>query len=346
MTKVLIDLLKLSNLNCGLGQVAFNFAKTLSNTDTTFEKHFLVPKKFKGKFGNAVFYHTKLGLKSYLRKNKFNLWHCVHQEPEVLPKDDTKILMTIHDLNFLGEKSDGKAAKRLSKLQNIVDRTTQLAFISEYSKSVALQHLKISNKTCTVIYNGVTSCKNGIKPKFLHEADFFFTIGVLKPKKNFEVLIPIMKNFPDTLLILAGEKKGSYYKHLRGIVEKENLTNQIIFAGSISEEEKTWLYQNCKAFLFPSLYEGFGLPVIEAMLNGVPAIISNKTSLPEIGSDKAYYFDSFDSETMTDVIQKSIQHFNSSTEISEKNREYAEGFNWKENVAEYSKLFQKIMQGD
>ncbi|MDD3686990.1 MAG: glycosyltransferase family 1 protein [Bacteroidales bacterium] len=346
MTKVLIDLLKLSNLNCGLGQVAYNFAETLSQTDSEFEKHFLVPKKFKGKFGNDVIYHTKLGLKSYLRKNKFDLWHCIHQEPEVLPKDDTKILMTIHDLNFLGEKSNEKAAKRLLKLQNIVDRTTQLAFISEYSKSIALQHLKTSNKICSVIYNGVTCCKNGTKPKFFDGGNFFFTIGVLKPKKNFEVLIPIMKIFPDTLLIIAGKKKGSYYKHLKRIVEKENLSNQIIFAGNISEEEKTWLYQNCKAFLFPSLYEGFGLPVIEAMLNGVPAIISNKTSLPEIGSDKAYYFDSFDSDAMADVIQKSIQHFNSSTEISKKNREYAEGFNWKENVAGYSKLYLKIMQED
>lgn len=346
MTKVLIDLLKLSNLNCGLGQVAFNFAQTLSETDTIFEKHFLVPKKFKGKFGNKVIYHTKLGLKSYLRKNKFDLWHCIHQEPDFLPKDDTKILMTIHDLNFLGEKSDEKAAKRLSKLQNIVNRTSQLAFISQYSKSVVLQHLKTSNKICTVIYNGVTSCKNGIKPTFFTGGEFFFTIGVLKPKKNFEVLIPIMKNFPDTLLIIAGEKKGSYYKELLKIVKSQNLSNQVVFAGNITEVEKTWLYQNCKAFLFPSLYEGFGLPVIEAMLNGAPAIISNRTSLPEIGSDKAYYFESFDSEAMIDVIQKSIQHFNSSTEISKKNREYAEAFSWKENVAGYSKLYLKIMQED
>lgn len=346
MTKVLIDLLKLSNLNCGLGQVAFNFAQTLAETDTDFEKHFLVPKKFKGKFGTKVIYHTKLGLKSYLRKNKFDLWHCIHQEPDVLPKDGTKILLTIHDLNFLGEKSNEKAVKRLSKLQNIVDRAAQLAFISEYSKSVTLEHLKTSNKTCSVIYNGVTSCKNETKPKFFNGGNFFFTIGVLKPKKNFEVLIPIMKNFPDTLLIIAGEKKGSYYKHLKEIAEKENISNRIIFAGNISEEEKTWLYRNCKAFLFPSLFEGFGLPVIEAMLNGVPAIISNKTSLPEIGSDKAYYFESFNSDAMTEVIQKSIQHFNSSTEISNKNRDYAKRFNWIENVAQYSKLYLKIMQED
>lgn len=337
-------MLKLSNLNCGLGQVAFNFATTLSKTETDFEKHYLVPRSFKGKFGNDVVYHTESELKRFLKHNHFNLWHCIHQEPKVLPSNETKILLTIHDLNFLGEKNSEKAAKRLQKLQAIVNNCTHLTFISEYSKSVALDYLKLNNLNCDVIYNGVQTVNNEIKPTLEIEKDFFFTIGVLKPKKNFAVLIPIMKHFPEYTLIIAGEKKGAYYKQMKQLVKKEKLEKQVVFAGNISEEEKTWLYRNCKAFLFTSLYEGFGLPVIEAMQNGAPAIISKLSSLPEIGSDCAYYFEDFDVNNMAETIQKSLAHFTANHETAEKNIRYANQFSWKQNIESYKSLYLKLIK--
>lgn len=346
MKKILIDLLKLSNLNCGLGQVALNFAKTLSQTETEFEKHYLVPRSFKGKFGNNVVYHTKSELKQFLKGNQFSLWHCIHQEPEILPADNTKILLTIHDLNFLSEKNSEKAAKRLLKIQSIVNKCTHLTFISEFSKSVVLNHLKTNSLNCDVIYNGVKTESNQSKPALETNQEFFFTIGVLKPKKNFAVLIPVIKYFPDTLLIIAGEKKGAYYKQIKKLIKKEKLEKQVVFAGNVSELEKTWLYRNCKAFLFPSLYEGFGLPVIEAMQNKAPAIISKLSSLPEIGSDCAYYFDNFDASDMATTIKASLTHFSASHNIAQKNMIYADQFNWERNVNSYINLYLNLIQKD
>jgi len=341
--KVLVDLLKLSNLNCGLGQVAVNYGKTLSKSVTNFEKHFLVPKEYISYFENTgIFCHTKTSLKKYLKENKFDLWHCIHQEPDIMPKDSTPVLMTIHDLNFLEEKTVTKSKKRLQKLQKKVDLCSHFVFISEFSKKTALDNLNFNDKRTDIIYNGVTISEDITKP-FDINSKFFFTIGVLKPKKNFKVLIPMMKLFPEHKLVISGDKKGSYYKELIKTAKKENVLNKIIFTGVISDAEKNWYYQNCEAFLFPSLYEGFGLPVIESMRFGVPVIISTNSSLPEIGAEHAFYFKDFSPESMHKTILESLNSFKQNTDLKTSQINYSNKFNWETNVGEYINLYNGIL---
>lgn len=346
MTKVLIDLLKLSNLNCGLGQVALNFGKILAESETEFEKHYLVPKDYVNFFrSDNIIYHKKSDIKKLIKESRFDLWHSIHQDPEVLPKDSTPAIMTIHDLNFLEEKNSKKSKKRLVKLQEKVDRCSHFAFISEFSKKIAIENLNFKDKIKEVIYNGVATSKDTIKPLNI-DAEFFFTIGVLKPKKNFKVLIPMMKFFPDYKLVIAGDKKGSYYKELVKTAKKENVLNQIIFTGTICEAEKNWYYQNCKAFLFPSLYEGFGLPVIEAMRFGVPVIISSSSSLPEIGSTYAFYFSDFSPELMYKTVTESLSRFADNSDLKTAEIDYSFQFDWKTNVEKYISLYNKIINPD
>lgn len=341
MKKVLIDLLKLSNLNCGLGQVAINYAQELSKTETSFEKHFLVPKSFKSQFGDSIIYHTKRSIGKFLKANKFDLWHCIHQDPEIMPKDNTKVIMTIHDLNFLGEKNSNKAKDRLTKLQERVNNATEICFISEFSKKSALENLNLGNKKDHVIYNGVKILESDNQKT--EDYKYFFSIGVLKRKKNFHVLISLMKFFPDCKLIIAGDKKGSYYKEMIKQIKAEKLSDQIIFPGLISEEEKARLYKNCSAFLFPSLFEGFGLPVIEAMRNGVPVFISNLSSLPEIGAEHAFYFDNFEAESMHNIIKSGINDFSIDTSRKQKQIAYSKEFSWEKNIKSYISLYNEML---
>ena len=151
MKRVLIDLGKLSNLNCGLGQVALNFGKALAKKDVGIEWHFLVPSKYIGYFGNDnVICHSNTSIRKHLATNYFDLWHAIHQDPTILPKDNTPIILTIHDLNFLGEKSSIKSRKRLERLQKITNHCQRIFFISEFSKSVAIEKLKIELETTKV----------------------------------------------------------------------------------------------------------------------------------------------------------------------------------------------------
>ncbi len=341
MKRVLIDLNKLSNLHCGLGQVALNFGKALSESDTNLELNFLVPSDFVGHFGDKVNYYTSKDISKH--KNDFDLWHCIHQEPTILPDNETKLLITIHDLNFLGEKSDRKASKRLKKLQNIVNKADRLAFISEFSRKSALENLTYNKNNTIVIYNGVCTSNEVSIPNEKMEK-FFFSIGVFKAKKNFHILIPVMKYFPEHKLIIAGDTTGPYYKELIKTSKKLGLEKQIVFPGLISEQEKTWYYKNCDAFLFPSLYEGFGLPVIEAMRNGVPVITSNKTSLPEIGGGHTFIFEDFEVESIKSAIENGINSYSGDNNHRDNAVLYAMKFNWRENIMSYVDTYQIMIK--
>jgi glycosyltransferase involved in cell wall biosynthesis len=343
MKKIAIDLCKLSNLNCGLGQIALNFGENLSKENSEFELHYIVPKEFIGYFDNSnIIYHTKSGIKRYLTLHKFDLWHSIHQEPKIIPKDDTPILLTIHDLNFLDEKSKRKSKKRLKKLQKLVDKCQEFVFISNFSKAVAEDKLNFNRNPRSVIYNGVNIINEETAFENIN-SKFFFSMGVFKKKKNFEVLIPVMKYFPNYKLIIAGDTKGKYIKELISMAKRENVWHQILFPGIITEKEKTWLYRNCEAFLFPSLCEGFGLPVVEAMRNGAPVITSDKTSLPEIGGGHSFILESFDPTMMAQKIKESIHIFNENKQLKIEQIKYAESFNWERNTKYYLKMYDTII---
>lgn len=335
--KVLIDLLKLSNLNCGLGQVALNFGKELSKLDTTFEKHFLVPEKYIGYFGENIFYHTTDKVLSH----QFDLWHCIHQQPYLLPNKNTKILLTIHDLNFLWEKNKIKSFLKLKKLQKLVKKVDYITFISNFTKKIVLENLNIYQIPNQVIYNGVTVKIPDIQPK--SKKQFLFSIGVFKPKKNFHSLIYMMQFLPEYKLIIAGDNKGKYFKKIKKSTNKLNLNDRIIFAGKITDEEKYKYYAECLAFVFPSLYEGFGLPIIEAMNYYCPVITSKYTSLPEIGKEYVYYFDSFDPKKLAEIVKDSIKSFYSNEIKFNQQQQYAKQYNWVKNVNEYLQIYEKLL---
>ncbi len=336
---ILIDLQKLSNLNCGLGQVALNFGKAISEIETDLDLTFLVPNEYIGYFGKNVNYFTSKTIGT--NKKEYDVWHSIHQEPSILPEKGTKFLMTIHDLNFLGEKNERKANKRLKSLQKLIDQANKLCFISEFSQKSATENLETNTIDTQVIYNGVSITTKIVEP-ILKSDKFFFSIGVFKEKKNFHVLIPAMKEFPEYRLIIAGENKGPYYKEILKIIRKERLENQVLFPGIISEENKAWYYKNCDAFLFPSLHEGFGLPVIEAMRYGVPVITSNSTSLPEVGGGFTHIFKDFNQDTIKEQIEKGINKYKTNSEFKSKAIKYSQTFNWKENAQKYLNVYSEL----
>jgi glycosyltransferase involved in cell wall biosynthesis len=339
---IVIDLLKLKDLYCGLGQVSLHFGNALSKIDNENIKwHFLVPEDYIGYFGDNVNYVTKNNVSSL--KN-IDLWHSTHQEPKILPKHDCKRLLTIHDLNFLGEKSEKKSRKRIKKLQKILNDTDALCFISKFTKSIVNQHLIINQDVeQSVIYNGVALSNESVKPLFNIRTAFFFSIGVLKAKKNFQVLLPMMQLFPETDLVIAGDNTGAYANQLRKEIKKLNLQNRVHLPGKISDAEKNWLYSNCKSFVFPSLYEGFGLPVIEAMRFGNPVVCYRGSSLPEIGGKNAFYWDHFNPEHMKDIVINAINTYQNK-EMNEEAIKYSMGFSWEKNAKAYLNLFTKLLE--
>jgi glycosyltransferase involved in cell wall biosynthesis len=140
----------------------------------------------------------------------------------------------------------------------------------------------------------------------LASEQFIMYVGRPMPHKNLERLIEsfvlLKAQHPNLKLVLAG-KKDANYRRIEAGVKKRGLDN-VIFTDFVSEGQLRWLYENCAAYIFPSLSEGFGLPGLEAMIHGAPVVSSNATCLPEIYGDAAHYFDPHNIQAMTDAINE------------------------------------------
>lgn len=123
--------------------------------------------------------------------------------------------------------------------------------------------------------------------------------------------------------------------------KKWGIVDRVTLTGPVSESEKTWYLQHCMAFVHPSLAEGFGFPVIEAMTFGKPVFMSDRTALPEIGGDAAFYFSSFEDDYMQQVFSQGMQRYNSNG-MSEKIKKRSETFKWEKSAAEYFQVYKSL----
>jgi glycosyltransferase involved in cell wall biosynthesis len=353
--KILIDLTILKNIHCGLGQIALNYGRYFESNykkeDHAYDLYLLVPKNMKGVFGSEVKYITV----SWFRKHVMNImpffdvWHSIHQLSRYMPTSSkTNYILTIHDFNFMYEKEGLKQLKFLEKIKKKYRRANAVVCISSFARNEVCRYLHVDENSIEVIYNGVESLDTyqGIRPESIQDnRAFFFTIGELKKKKNFKVLIPMMKNFPDKMLYIAGKDTTPYAQYLRTLIDEHDVKN-VQLIGLVSNEQRVWLYANCEAFLFPSLFEGFGLPVIEAMLFGRPVFSSAETSLKEIGGDCSYFWSDFNTDTMSRFIVEKLKEFNNDNEKSRKNQAYAQGFSYEKHMSRYKALYESMLEAN
>lgn len=236
----------------------------------------------------------------------------------------------------------------MKTIRKEIDRANHITVISKFTESELLRYASdvCINKPISVIYNGVETLNQyGVCakcPKSINEGDsFFFTLGQVREKKNFHVLLPMMKYFPKYQLYIAGVNNTEYAKKIQQTIEEQKISN-VRLIGSISSEERLWLYQHCEAFLFPSLFEGFGLPVIEAMQFGKPVITSGQTSLNEIGGCYCYEWKDFEPKTMASFLIKSLMDFSAQPQKREEQIAYAMSFTYKKNIDAYFKLYSEL----
>jgi glycosyltransferase involved in cell wall biosynthesis len=144
-------------------------------------------------------------------------------------------------------------------------------------------------------------------------------------------------------LIIAGITSSEEYKEK--IIEeakKISVENRLVFTGAISDNDKQWYLQNCEAFLFPSLAEGFGLPVIEAMQYGVPVILSTSTALPEIGGEDAYYFSNFNPVSMQNDLVEFLNDYKNNPEKKQRIINRSKQFDWNTVAKKYLDVYRSF----
>lgn len=346
MHRIGLDLEKLKYPHNGLYTFCIQLGQRLLQFRTDNEQlSYYLPagfNDFKGDF-------KKIPYKWYDRyafnPSEMDVWHSVHQTGNVWPrKKAKKTIVTIHDLNFLFEPNKGKRekSKSLETIQQQVDETDHIVAISQFTLNTIQEYIKVPKGKCSIIYQGseIKEFPGFDAPQYRPAVPFLFSIGMILPKKNFHVL-PKLLEHNDYELLIAGKTQGDYFRKIEEEAAKYGVSSRVKLLGSITDEEKYWYYKNCSAFMFPSVAEGFGAPVVEAMHFGKPVFLSDKTSLPEIGGDAAYYFKQFDNEHMRQVFEQGLTHYAASNP-ARMIQQHAQKFSWDTNAREYMKLYRSL----
>ncbi len=333
----------------GLYTFSESLGKSLAaNPQDEFELCFYLSRQDFGFFGDKVSYEPHRSVDKFYKPgtSRFDVWHITTSLSWYHPFNSrTKIIFNIHDLNFLIEdKANTRRNKRLLQLiQRRVDKADHIVGISQFALDFANEHLRMTSKPQTVIYNGCNKIDfpGFDSPVYRPRRRFLFAVGLIQPRKSFHLLPALLHN-NDYELIISGLDSFDYRKVIEHEIKKWNVGDRVKITGAITEQDKYWYYKNCEAFLFPSVAEGFGLPVIEAMEFGKPVFISTETCMPEIGGDVAYYFQSLNATDMQDTFEKGMQHY-LSAHPEDKIRQHAAGFSWEKAANKYLDIYRSLI---
>jgi glycosyltransferase involved in cell wall biosynthesis len=252
-----------------------------------------------------------------------------------------KSVVTIHDMNFRNLGHAMSPAKRVA-LRYFVSRSARRAdhilTVSEFSKSQIVDVLGVPPKKVTVTYNApktrgssvasleelTTHC--GVRPPYV------MGLSGLSPHKNMSTLIRAFsdlreRGFPDLQLVLVGHRPPGD-QSTAGWMGSCGDSSGIVFTGYVADPVLASLYTHAALFVFPSLYEGFGIPVLEAFSCGVPVVCSNAAALPEVAGDAALLFEPRDARALADVMARVLTDGDLAGDLRERGRRRVELFSW------------------
>lgn len=300
---------------------------------------FIVPPHMRGCFGTGANYIETSDIMAKVMRRipmvKADLFHALHQICAVkhLP-GVTKQLMTIHDVNFRHTKSGRSYTHAEGRFLSRLKYASHLAFISRFAAEDVAEHFPYSQPS-KIIYNGVTApdVTSESKPAGVPEGNFLLHLSSLDEYKNARILLEMMSLLPNRTLVIAGNCKDRMFPSL---AEKHK---NVVMLGKVTENEKTWLYNHCDAFLFPSKAEGFGLPPLEAMSLGKPVFLSTLTSLPETGGNQAYYWSVLEPESMARLLELKMQE----PVNAEALKRHAAMFSWDKTAEAYIDYYTEIL---
>lgn len=297
-------------------------------------------------------------LSGIIKREKVDLMHFPHWNIPFFYREP--FIATIHDLLLLHYPT--RAASTLGPityffkniayriiLRHAINNSRQILTPSEFTKNDILKNFKIESKKITVTHlapmpTNTPMANVDLKTKYNISKPYVLYVGVAYPHKNLEGLIEAWKIFraehgSDYLLVLAG-KKNYFYERLEKTAVGEN---DIVFTGYIPDEELPALYKNTSLYVFPSFYEGFGLPPLEAMQYGAPVASSNATCLPEILQQAAAYFDPRDPRDMADTIWRCLIDADLRETLNKNSTQLIHNYSWQKTTLATLEVYNNVL---
>lgn len=295
-----------------------------------------------------------------LRRERVDLFHS----PSYIlpPLIHCRSVVTIHDCIHL--IFSDHLASRLShvamrlQMWTAAHRSDRVLTVSEASKQDILRRFRIPADKVTVVYNAIderlvippgSDDFQRVRDRYQLEGPFALYVGNVKPHKNLERLIEAFKDvrrqerFEPLKLVIIGDEI-SRYQGLRRAVHRHKLHKHVRFLGFVAPATLSVLYRMARVFVFPSLYEGFGLPPLEAMYLGTPVVTSNVSSLPEVVGDAAVLVDPYDTASIAEGMRRALTDEPLRAELREKGMARAREFSWEQSVGQIHQVYREVME--
>lgn len=324
-----------------------------------------LPSRFKIKkipYNNTLGQKIKRSLFSqrfWYREEEIEKFDIFHSPFFYAPKmKRAKVLITVHDLRLYRFPSTYGLLRYLylrHSVKETIRRADKIISISQFTKNEIIDTCHINPEKIIVIYEAINrssfsvdTIRNYNLPneyQYLADTRFLFSLGHVEPRKNYKRLIEAFRLLKkqeenkDVKLIIAGKPILDADSVMKMI---EN-TNDVIYLNFIPRELLLWLYKNAILFVFPSYYEGFGFPPLEAASMGTLSVVSNLSSIPEVCGDCAFYFNPFDIDEMYRVINTAlndVQSINRKASLLEKQ---LSKFSWKKNAEETLRVYANMV---
>lgn len=304
-------------------------------------KHFFPNRYFRGQ-GRIMNELNKPHSIKILKEQNFDVFHETHFETYCLkPLGNKPMVTTFHDINFSTFNNNPKIVKFQKKS---LERANHVITISENTKKDMLRIFDIEESKITVIYHGIEPVDLSLLQRDrLIKEPYILYVGARNGNKNFDRFIQAFsefhKKFPEILLICT---RSAFTKSEKENFEKLGCINSVRFIGA-NESEMQRLYRDCEFFVFPSLYEGFGMPLLEAMTCNAPIICSNASCFPEIAKDAALYFEPTSVDDMKEKMIHLLEDKTLREELSAKGKSRVKDFSWKKCAEEHMKVYESLI---
>lgn len=269
-----------------------------------------------------------------------------------------KVITVVHDLvALLFPAKHNRKAVWMEKffIKKAIKKSALICAVSKNTKKDLVKKIKCDEKKIHILHNAASEIFKQISTEKLAETikktdfpqHFILITGTLEPRKNITSLIKafaqISKKFSKHKLLIAG-KKGWYYDEIFKTVKDLELEGKVEFLGYVSDEDLITLYNLAEVFVYPSLYEGFGIPPIEAMQCGCPVVTSNTSSLPEVVSDAALQVEPNNIEKMAYEIESLLKDKKLRQKMIARGFKQAMKFSWQKSAKKALELFEKALQ--
>lgn len=359
----------------GIGRYVAEFIKHAAQLDK--DNHFVVflnPKEYTSfEVPNERWEKRKIDIAhySFAEQWKFlRILNAAHLDMMYFPHFNAPVMykkpfvVTIHDLTLHYYPSKSYFPKwSLKKLiqsfvykfimGRVMSNAQEIIAISKNTKRDIIKEYKVDKNNIRTVYEGVpeefvrprADVIEAVGQEFGLSKPYLIYTGVWRSHKNllrlFEAFYQLRKRGHDLQLVITGKNDGAY-PEIPQAISNHNLEDEVILTGFVSDEQLIALMSGAEAYVFPSLYEGFGLPPLESMKLGVPVACTNRASLPEVCGDAASFFNPEDVEQMSEAIRKILDDEKFAKVLVEKGHENLKKFSWKEMSQQ---ILESLMKG-